>query len=250
MTNQIMKTVTYESTPYRVMERLKKRFIGKTYLKLSRLRLESKGNLPDHLSEMRRVMEPISVVGRPVDEYAKPAILIGSLPRDYDNVIQTFLASHTSQNPDDPPNCEQLEQALEMAYDHMQNRKAEGGKVGAEDQAFYTGGGRVRGRGAGRGRGRGRGGRGFGGRGGANQGGSRGAGRGSAETKRSAGCFHCHEQDHQVRDCPYLGKRPPTEGKVEAQRRSAVSSMAAEKARRPAVRPVMVMKVMITPPLL
>ncbi|EGZ19856.1 hypothetical protein PHYSODRAFT_263687 [Phytophthora sojae] len=35
--------------------------------------------------------------------------------------------------------------------------------------------------------------RGFGGRGGANQGGGRGAGRGSAETKRGAGCFHCHE---------------------------------------------------------
>ncbi|GMF53797.1 unnamed protein product [Phytophthora fragariaefolia] len=166
-------TVKSESTPYRVMERLKKRFMGKTYLKyaeertkLSRLRLESKGNLPDHLSEMRRVMETISVVGRPVDEYAKPAILIGSLPRDYDNVIQTFLASHTSQNPDDPPKYEQLEQALEMAYDHIQNRKAEGGKVGAEDQAFYAGGGRGRGRGAGRGRGRGRGGRGrgFGGR--------------------------------------------------------------------------------------
>ncbi|GMF15919.1 unnamed protein product [Phytophthora fragariaefolia] len=81
--------------------------MGKTYLKyaeertkLSRLRLESKDNLPDHLSEMRRIMETISVVGRPVDEYAKPAILIGSLPRDYDNVVQTFLASHTTQNPD------------------------------------------------------------------------------------------------------------------------------------------------------
>ncbi|KAE8895745.1 hypothetical protein PF005_g19149 [Phytophthora fragariae] len=225
MTNQIMKTVKYESTPYSVMERLKKHLMGKTYLKyaeertkLSRLRLESNGNLPDHLSEMRRVMETISVVGRQVDEYTKPAILIGSLPRDYDDVIQTFLASHTSQNPDDPPNYEQLEQALEMAYDHMQNRKAEGGKVGAEDQAFYAGGGRGRGRGAGRGRG-------SGGRGGANQGGGRGEGRGSGETKRSAGCFHCHEQDHQVRDCPYLGKRPPTEGQGggSAQKRSKLS---------------------------
>ncbi|KAE9173702.1 hypothetical protein PF004_g26888 [Phytophthora fragariae] len=226
MTNQMMKTVKYESTPYRVMERLKRRFMGKTYLKyaeestkLSRLRLDSKGNLPDHLSEMRRIMETISVVGRPVDEYTKPAILIGSLPRDYDNVVQTFLASHTTQNPDDPPNYEQLEQALEMAYDHTQNRKAEGSKGDEEDKAFFAGGGRGRGRGASRGRGRGRGdrGRGFRGRGGANQGGGRGAGRGagrgqgSAGPKRGNGCFHCHEQEHQVRDCPYLGKRPPFE---------------------------------------
>ncbi|KAE9174698.1 hypothetical protein PF005_g25744 [Phytophthora fragariae] len=135
MTNQIMKTVKYEATPYRVMERLKRRFMGKTYLKyaeertkLSRLRLDPKGNLPDHLSEVRRIMETISVVGRPIDEYAKPAILIGPLPRDYDNVVQTFLASHTSQNPDDPPNYEQLEQALEMAYDHSQARKTDSAK--------------------------------------------------------------------------------------------------------------------------
>ncbi|ETK86081.1 hypothetical protein L915_09273, partial [Phytophthora nicotianae] len=35
MTNQIMKTVKYEQTPYRVMERLKRRFMGKTYLKFA-----------------------------------------------------------------------------------------------------------------------------------------------------------------------------------------------------------------------
>uniref|UniRef100_H3GYY9 DUF4219 domain-containing protein n=1 Tax=Phytophthora ramorum TaxID=164328 RepID=H3GYY9_PHYRM len=172
MTNQIMKTVKYESTPYRVMERLKRRFMGKTYLKyaeertkLIRLHLEPKGNLSDHLSEMRRLMETISVVGRPVDDYAKPAILVGSLPRDYDNVVQTFLASHTTQNPDDPPNYEQLEQALEMAFDHTQNRKVEGGRGNDEDKAYFTTSGRGRGRGSGRGgRGRGRG-RGRGGRG-------------------------------------------------------------------------------------
>jgi hypothetical protein len=33
MTNSIMKTVKYEPTPFAVMERLKKRFMGKTYLK-------------------------------------------------------------------------------------------------------------------------------------------------------------------------------------------------------------------------
>jgi hypothetical protein len=107
------------------MERLKKRFMGKTYLKyaeertkLSRLRLNPNGNVPDHLSEMRRLMETVAAVGRPVDEYVKPALLIGSLPREYDHVVQTFLASHKPQHPDDPPNYEQLELALEMAYDH------------------------------------------------------------------------------------------------------------------------------------
>lgn len=63
-------------------------------------------------------MEIISVVGRPVEEYEKSAIPIGPLPYDYDNVVQTFLASHTTQKPDGPPSYEQLEQALEMAYDH------------------------------------------------------------------------------------------------------------------------------------
>ncbi|EEY67042.1 uncharacterized protein PITG_21885 [Phytophthora infestans T30-4] len=99
MTNNMMKTVKYEHTPFRVMERLKKRFMGKTYLKyaegrakLSRLRLNPNGNLPDHLSEMRRLMETIAEVGKPLDEYERPALLIGSLSRDYDNVVQTFLA--------------------------------------------------------------------------------------------------------------------------------------------------------------
>ncbi|EGZ10044.1 hypothetical protein PHYSODRAFT_260619 [Phytophthora sojae] len=79
MTNHIMKTAKYEPTPFRVMERLKKRFMDKTYLKyaeerakLSRLRLAPNGNLPDHLSEMRRLMETIAGVGRPVDERFSP----------------------------------------------------------------------------------------------------------------------------------------------------------------------------------
>ncbi|POM77631.1 Hypothetical protein PHPALM_4960 [Phytophthora palmivora] len=115
MTNNIMKTVKYEPTPFRVMERLKMRFMGKTYLKyagervkLSRHRLASNGNVPDHLSEMRRLMETIATVGRPVDEYVKPALLIGSLSREYDHVVQTFLASHKPQHLDDPPNYEHL----------------------------------------------------------------------------------------------------------------------------------------------
>ncbi|KAE9300733.1 hypothetical protein PR003_g22686 [Phytophthora rubi] len=147
MTNQIMKTAKYEATPYRVMERLKRRFMGKTYLKyaeertkLSRLRLDPKGNLPDHLSEVRCIMDTISVVGRPIEEYAKPAILIGSLSRDYDNVVQTFLASHSSQNSDDPPNYEQLEQALKMTYDHSQARKTDSAKGMEGDKALFAGG--------------------------------------------------------------------------------------------------------------
>ncbi|GMF41340.1 unnamed protein product [Phytophthora fragariaefolia] len=187
MSNQILKTVKYEATPYHVMERLKRRFMGKTYLKdseecnkLKCLRLDPKGNMSDHLSEMRRIMETISVAGKPIDEYNKPSILIGSLPKNYPNVVQTFLASHTSQNPDEPPDYEQLEQALEMAYDydHAENQKTEEGKNTEEERALFAGGGRGhgRGRGACRGRGRGRGrggrgrGRGSGGRGGANQG--------------------------------------------------------------------------------
>ncbi|POM77903.1 Uncharacterized protein PHPALM_4642, partial [Phytophthora palmivora] len=100
MTNNIMKTVKYEPTPFRVMERLKTRFMGKTYLKyaeervkLNRLRLSSNGNVPDHLSEMRRLMETIATVGRPVDEYVKPALLIGSLPREYDHVHWRWLST-------------------------------------------------------------------------------------------------------------------------------------------------------------
>ncbi|EGZ07776.1 hypothetical protein PHYSODRAFT_250115 [Phytophthora sojae] len=84
MTNRIMKTVKYEPTPFRVMERLKKRFMGKTYLKyaeerakLSRLRLAPNGNVPDHLSEMRRLMETIAGVGRPVDEWLTTIAKVG-----------------------------------------------------------------------------------------------------------------------------------------------------------------------------
>ncbi|POM69710.1 Hypothetical protein PHPALM_13984 [Phytophthora palmivora] len=174
--------VKYEPTPYKVMERLKRRFMGKIYLKyteertkLSQLHLHTKGKMADHLSEMRRILETISVVGQPVDEYAKPAILIGSLPREYDNIVQTFLASHTPQNPEDPPNYEQLEQALERAYDHTHEEREEA-RVTTTRKPPHARGGRGRGR----------------------------TGRG--------GCFHCHEQDHQVRICPHLGKHPPSVG--------------------------------------
>ncbi|GMF59918.1 unnamed protein product [Phytophthora fragariaefolia] len=186
MTNQIMKTVKYETTP---------------------------------------CVETISVVGRPIEEYAKPAILIGSLSREYDHVVQTFLANHTTKNPDDPPNYEQLEQALEVTYDHSQARKTEGPKGNEEDKAFFTGGGRGCGQGAGRG-GRGRGdGRGCRGRGYGGRGRGSGRGQGSSEQKSTAGCFHCHEKSHQVRECPYLGKRPPSDnqGEGSAQKRTKFS---------------------------
>ncbi|OWZ06800.1 hypothetical protein PHMEG_00020901 [Phytophthora megakarya] len=97
-----------------------------------------------------------------------------------------------------------------MAYDHAQNRKAEGSKGNDEERTFFGGGGRGRGRGDGRGRGRGRdfGGRGRGeGRGGASQGG----GRGGNVDKVESGKGVYHEQEHHVRDCPYLGKRPPAD---------------------------------------
>ncbi|KAE9030452.1 hypothetical protein PF004_g134 [Phytophthora fragariae] len=52
MSDKIMKTVKYESTPCRIMERLKRRFVGKTYfkyaeeeVKLRQLRLYVNGNI-------------------------------------------------------------------------------------------------------------------------------------------------------------------------------------------------------------
>ncbi|OWZ10532.1 LOW QUALITY PROTEIN: hypothetical protein PHMEG_00016610 [Phytophthora megakarya] len=118
---------------------------------LRRLRLDEKGNVPDHLGEVRRLMELIA--------------RLGSLPSEYDNVVETFLASHTPQGPNEPPNYEQLEHALEVAYDRRQGRKAESRKGKEEDNALMSG-GRGRGRRRGRGRGRGSaGGRGSGGRG-------------------------------------------------------------------------------------
>ncbi|EEY60215.1 uncharacterized protein PITG_12542 [Phytophthora infestans T30-4] len=122
MTDKIMKTVKYEATPYKVMEHLKKRYIGKTYFKyaaemtkLRKLQLDAKGNMSDHLGEIRRLMDRIGLLGKPLDDYEKPALLIGSLPSDYDNVVETFLASHVPTDPNEPPNYEQLEHALETA---------------------------------------------------------------------------------------------------------------------------------------
>ncbi|OWZ02331.1 hypothetical protein PHMEG_00026123 [Phytophthora megakarya] len=125
------------------MDRLKKKFMGNTYLKyaeetskLSRFRLKPNESLPDHLSEMRRLMETIAEVGGPLDEYARPALLIVSLPRDYEHVVQTFLASHKSENADDPPNYEQLELALEMGYGHRQGRRVRAQKEKMKTKPF------------------------------------------------------------------------------------------------------------------
>lgn len=102
MTNIIIKTEKYEPTQFAVMKRLKKLFMGKTYLtyakettKLSRPRPTS-----DLLSEMHRLIETIVPLGHPVDEYVKPALLTGSLAHEYDHVVQTFLANHKPQHPE------------------------------------------------------------------------------------------------------------------------------------------------------
>ncbi|KAG3068484.1 hypothetical protein PI125_g23404 [Phytophthora idaei] len=44
---------------------------------LRRLRLDPKGNVADHLGEVRRLMERIAVLGKSLDDYEKPALLIG-----------------------------------------------------------------------------------------------------------------------------------------------------------------------------
>ncbi|POM79471.1 LOW QUALITY PROTEIN: Uncharacterized protein PHPALM_2852 [Phytophthora palmivora] len=63
-----------------------------------------------------------------------PAILISTLPESYDNVVETFLASHVPTTVNEPPNYEQLEHALEMAYDRRQGLKLDGK---SEEQALY-----------------------------------------------------------------------------------------------------------------
>ncbi|OWY95999.1 LOW QUALITY PROTEIN: hypothetical protein PHMEG_00033848 [Phytophthora megakarya] len=105
------------------MEHLKNRYIGKTYFKyasemtkLRKQQLDPSGNMSDHLGEIRRLMERIGLLGKPLDDYEKSVLLIGFLPSAYDNVVETFLASH-------PPEYEQLEHALEAAYDRRQDRK-------------------------------------------------------------------------------------------------------------------------------
>ncbi|KAE8966249.1 hypothetical protein PR001_g28472, partial [Phytophthora rubi] len=104
MTDKIIKTVKFEPTAFRVVERLKQRFVGNTYFKyaaemtqLRKLRLQENGNMPDHLGEVRRLIDRIALLGKPLDEYEKHAILIGTLPDAYDNVVETFLASHSSR---------------------------------------------------------------------------------------------------------------------------------------------------------
>ncbi|GMF61887.1 unnamed protein product [Phytophthora fragariaefolia] len=102
MTDEIVKSVKYEQTPFR---------------------------------EVRRLMDHVALLGKPLDDYIKPAMLIGSLSTEYDNVVETFLASHVPRDINDPPNYEQLEHALEIVYDRRQGRKLE--QI-TEDKAFLV----------------------------------------------------------------------------------------------------------------
>lgn len=86
MTDEIMKSVKHGQTPFRIVERLKQRYVGKTYFKyaealtkLRRLRLGQGANVADHLGEVRRLMDHAALLGKPLDDYIKPAMLIGSL---------------------------------------------------------------------------------------------------------------------------------------------------------------------------
>ncbi|KAG3136766.1 hypothetical protein PI124_g15219 [Phytophthora idaei] len=72
MTDKVMKTVKYESTLFRVMEHLEK------------------------------TIHWIGLLGKPLDDYEKPVLLIGSLPSDYDNVVEShsdIVAEQTSGAP-------------------------------------------------------------------------------------------------------------------------------------------------------
>ncbi|OWZ17957.1 hypothetical protein PHMEG_0008028 [Phytophthora megakarya] len=140
MTNKTMKTVKYEETPFRVMEHLKKRYIGKTYFKYSEemtklreLRLDPKSNILDHLGEVQRLMDRMATLGKQLDEYMKPAKLIGTLPREYDNIVETFLASRTPQDLNDPPNYELLEHALKTARIMLLVEEAVVAEVGEDE---------------------------------------------------------------------------------------------------------------------
>lgn len=240
MTDKVMKTVKHEASPFRVMEHLKRRYVGKTYFKyaqevtkLCELRLDPKDNVTDHLGEVQGLMDKIATLGKPLDEFLKPALLIKSLPKEYENVVETFLASHTPKDPGDPPNYEQLQHALETAYDRRQSSKTEEKKSvdqakaeNDEEKAYYTQGGH----GSRGGRGRGRGGRGWRGRG---RGRGRGPGRGRGRGREGEGeeddegrsgnyeggfkfgcCFHCKQRGHYMFECPYIGKSPPSEDEL------------------------------------
>ncbi|POM79433.1 5'-nucleotidase [Phytophthora palmivora] len=61
-------------------------------------------------------------------------IQISTQPESFNKVVETFLASHVPTTVNEPPNYEQLEHALEMAYDRRQGRKLDGK---SEEQALY-----------------------------------------------------------------------------------------------------------------
>ncbi|KAG2894353.1 hypothetical protein PC114_g15949 [Phytophthora cactorum] len=70
--------------------------------KLRKLQLDPKGNMSGHLGEIRRLMDRIGLLGKPLDDYEKPVLLIGSLPSDYDNVVEShsdIVAEQTSGSP-------------------------------------------------------------------------------------------------------------------------------------------------------
>ncbi|KAG3084091.1 hypothetical protein PI125_g19595 [Phytophthora idaei] len=65
-------------------------------------KLDPKGNMSGHLGEIRRLMDRIGLLGKPLDDYEKPVLLIGSLPSDYDNVVEShsdIVAEQTSGAP-------------------------------------------------------------------------------------------------------------------------------------------------------
>lgn len=194
LSDRSMRSVSTEKTPFQILSRLRRRALGDSYFSYARavrnvndIRLSENGNMVDHLAALQQAFDKVAMLGDPIADNLKPAILINSLSHEYDGVVQAFLASSGAANPRSAPNYKDLEQKLELEFERHDIVSSSGQDERAFAVKQY---GRYN---------------------------SRHQRRHSSSTDKTLKCYACGALGHRFRDCEHLRHLPGRQKKQQQQ---------------------------------
>ena len=136
--------------------------------RLHEIRCAETGNIRTHFDNIRTMREELASLGTALSEPDFSAVILGSLPKSYDQFISAVIAAASVLKKDLDP--EDLMQTIIDEYDRRSTRSGIPKEKGS-DAAFFAGGANNRG------------------------------GKAGKKTNRDVECFNCHKKGHKKIDC-------------------------------------------------